>query len=175
MRRPKGKSRPVGKEPSEHAEANPKKAALRKKNAATPWTAASTGLVGSSFGTAIKGRRLELGLTQRALAERLHTIPSYISHIEHDRREPSLVLLVRIAEILQLKPERLFLLRSTANLVIASRLRAVERESRARAWERFLTNRALLERYHVTARELKLLQRIRILSTVAAPCHSLFR
>jgi transcriptional regulator with XRE-family HTH domain len=131
-------------------------------------------LVASSFGVAIKMRRLELGLTQRALARQLNTAPSYISHIEHNRHEPSLALLVRIAEILQLKPEKLFLLLSTANLIIASRLRVAERESRAQAWERLLTNHALLERYRVTAHELKLLQRIRILGTVAEPSHSLF-
>jgi transcriptional regulator with XRE-family HTH domain len=133
---------------------------------------ASTGLVGSSFGSAIKARRL--GLTQRALAERLKTIPSYISHIEHNRREPSLILLIRIAEILQLKPERLFLLLSTADQIIASRLRSAAREARAQAWDRFLANRALLDRHRVTARELKLLRRIRILGTVVGPNHSLF-
>jgi len=163
----------VRTEPPELADAGPQRTALRKKAAASQ-PVAPTNLVGGSFGSAIKARRLELGLTQRALARRLNTIPSYISHIEHNRRDPPLVLLIRIAEILRLKPERLFLLLSTADQIIASRRRSVTPESRAQAWERFLGNRALLERHRVTARELKLLQRIRILGTVAEPNHSLF-
>lgn len=50
-----------------------------------------------TLGSTIRQLRLAAGLSQRSLAERLDVNPSYLSHLEADRREPSLDLLRRLS------------------------------------------------------------------------------
>jgi transcriptional regulator with XRE-family HTH domain len=50
-----------------------------------------------SLGTTIKRLRSIAGLSQREFSERLKIDSTYLSHLEADRREPSLQLLRRIA------------------------------------------------------------------------------
>lgn len=50
-----------------------------------------------TLGGAIKRLRQVAGLTQRALAAQLDIDPSYLSHLEANRREPSVQLLRQIA------------------------------------------------------------------------------
>jgi transcriptional regulator with XRE-family HTH domain len=45
------------------------------------------------FGKTIRKLRAEHGLKQRELAARLSVTPTYLSHLEHDRVEPSIRLL----------------------------------------------------------------------------------
>lgn len=54
---------------------------------------------GLSLGRAIKRIRLGAGLSQRELAEKLAVDPTYISHLERDRRDPSVRLLKRFAAL----------------------------------------------------------------------------
>lgn len=49
------------------------------------------------LGLALKRIRLGSGLSQRELAEKLEVDPTYISHLEKGRREPSLSFLRRFA------------------------------------------------------------------------------
>jgi len=51
------------------------------------------------LGRAIKLIRLASGLSQRELAEKLAVDPTYISHLERDRRDPSVRLLRRFAAL----------------------------------------------------------------------------
>ena len=51
------------------------------------------------MGRAIKRIRLAAGLSQRELAEKLAVDPTYISHLERDRRDPSVRLLKRLAAV----------------------------------------------------------------------------
>ena len=51
-----------------------------------------------TLGVALKRVRLSSGLSQRDLAERLGVDPTYISHLEKDRRDPSVKLLRRVAD-----------------------------------------------------------------------------
>jgi transcriptional regulator with XRE-family HTH domain len=53
-----------------------------------------------AIGKHIKDRRIELGITQEALANALEVNPSHISNIETGRAHPSLTALVRIADFL---------------------------------------------------------------------------
>ena len=52
------------------------------------------------IGQKIRERRLFLGITQEAIANRLDVNPSHISNIECGRANPSLTALIRIANIL---------------------------------------------------------------------------
>jgi predicted transcriptional regulator/transcriptional regulator with XRE-family HTH domain len=56
-----------------------------------------------SFGSRIRRFRLERGLTQAALAQRLGISASYLNLLEHGRRKVSAELLVRIARALSLE------------------------------------------------------------------------
>lgn len=50
-----------------------------------------------SLGDALKRIRVSAGLSQRELAKRLSVDPTYISHLEKDRRDPSVKFLRRFA------------------------------------------------------------------------------
>ncbi|MBV9109008.1 MAG: helix-turn-helix transcriptional regulator [Gemmatimonadetes bacterium] len=57
-----------------------------------------------TLGQFIKRLRSAAGLNQRALSERLGVDATYLSHLEADRREPSLQLLRRLASELNVPP-----------------------------------------------------------------------
>lgn len=57
-----------------------------------------------SIGEAIRMLRTSSGLSQKNLAEAVSVDPTYISHLEADRREPSLSLLRAIARALDVPP-----------------------------------------------------------------------
>ncbi len=52
------------------------------------------------IGKKIRERRLSLGITQEAIANKLDVNPSHISNIECGRANPSLTALIKIANIL---------------------------------------------------------------------------
>ena len=52
------------------------------------------------IGQQIRKRRLECGITQETIANQLDVNPSHISNIENGRANPSLTVLVKIANIL---------------------------------------------------------------------------
>lgn len=54
-----------------------------------------------TIGIKIKERRQYLGITQEAIANYLDVNPSHISNIERGRANPSLTILVKIANYLQ--------------------------------------------------------------------------
>ena len=56
----------------------------------------------------IKERRHFLGFSQERLAEKVNTAPTYIAMIELEKRSPSLEMLERIADALNLDPPELF-------------------------------------------------------------------
>lgn len=53
------------------------------------------------IGSKIKERRLSQGITQETIANKLDVNPSHISNIECGRANPSLTVLVKIANILK--------------------------------------------------------------------------
>lgn len=53
-----------------------------------------------TLGSAIRQLRGAAGLTQRELAQQLSISPTYVSHIEADRKEPSVQLLRDLAKTL---------------------------------------------------------------------------
>jgi transcriptional regulator with XRE-family HTH domain len=56
----------------------------------------------------MKEQRRILGISQAALAERINTSTNYIAMIELERKTPSIPMLERIAEALQIDPAELF-------------------------------------------------------------------
>ena len=60
------------------------------------------------FGRTIKTYRQKRGLTQVALARRVHIEPTYLSAIENGRREPSLTLVKQIGKAVAIPAEILF-------------------------------------------------------------------
>ena len=52
------------------------------------------------LGERIREIRMEMGLTAKALAQRASVTPGYISQIEHDQIKPSMNVMKRIAEVL---------------------------------------------------------------------------
>ena len=58
------------------------------------------------IGNNIKERRLELSLTQEYIANLLDVNPSHISNIETGHARPSLIILVKIANIMQCSVDR---------------------------------------------------------------------
>ena len=56
----------------------------------------------------IKERRHFLGFSQEKLAEKVNTAPTYIAMIELEKRSPSLEMLERIANALNIDPPDLF-------------------------------------------------------------------
>jgi len=60
----------------------------------------------------MKEKRQILGISQATLAERVNTSTHYIAMIELERKTPSLPMIERIAEALQVDPPELFSMKS---------------------------------------------------------------
>ncbi len=129
-----------------------------------------------SLGQVLKGQREILGLTQRELAIKLEVKPSHVAYLEKDRRRPSLGLVSRIANVLGLEKEPLFLLAHPEASVLLTGRRDPAAPSRNpdQVWRDFTGNKAMLARHNVKPRELKVLSQVNLLGKVAAPRQFLF-
>jgi len=58
-----------------------------------------------AFGQAVRKRRLEIGLTQEAFAEKSQLHRTYIGGVERGKRNVALLNLIQIAQALELTPE----------------------------------------------------------------------
>ncbi len=129
-----------------------------------------------SLGSVLKKQREILGLTQRELALKLDVKPSHVAYLEKDRRRPSLGLVSRIADVLGLEKEPLFLLAhpEASTLLTGRRDPSVPSSNSDQVWRDFTGNKAMLARYNVQPRELKVLSQVNLLGKVAAPRQFLF-
>jgi len=59
---------------------------------------------GVTLGSTIRRLRQSAGLNQRQLADRVQVSATYVSHLESGRREPSIQILRRLAQELQVPP-----------------------------------------------------------------------
>ena len=57
-----------------------------------------------AFGSAVRGRRLEQGLSQEELASLAHVERSHMGKIERGEHLPNLVMILRISQALGCKP-----------------------------------------------------------------------
>jgi transcriptional regulator with XRE-family HTH domain len=123
----------------------------------------------NQLGQIVKDRRESLRLTQRSLAQQLGVESSHVAFIESGRRRPSLKLVARLADILDIDRQKLLILaHPEAEELIAEAL-PEERHQRQQAspsWRRFIENQELLARYNVTDREIRALESLSLLGTV---------
>jgi transcriptional regulator with XRE-family HTH domain len=120
----------------------------------------------NQFGKIVRSRRLAVGLTQRSLAQKLGVEASHVAFFESGRRKPSLKLLGRLADLLGLDRQKLFLLaHPEAQGLIADAPPENARKS-SPSWQRFIDNHELLARYHITDRELRTLEGLHLLGSV---------
>ena len=60
--------------------------------------------ISGEFGATLRAYRLERGLSQEQLGERLNIVRSYICSLESGKRQPSLTMVFRLATALGIKP-----------------------------------------------------------------------
>ncbi|HKV55395.1 MAG TPA: helix-turn-helix transcriptional regulator [Candidatus Binataceae bacterium] len=117
----------------------------------------------NKLGEFLKTRREALGLTQRALAQKLGVEASHVAFIESGRRKPSLKLVARIADTLGLdRQEVLVLAHPEAKALLTSSIIEPPKKT-SPSWQRFIKDHSLLARYHVTKRELQALEQLSFL------------
>ena len=118
----------------------------------------------NKLGEYLKARREALGLTQRELAAKFGVEPSHVGFIENGQRKPSLKLIARIADVLGLnRQELLVLAHPEAKALLVEP--AIKPSKATPSWQRFIKDHALLARYHVTRRELQVLEHLSLLGT----------
>src|ERR1035437_10124603 len=123
-----------------------------------------------ALGQVLKQRRAAYALTQRELARKLGVKASHVAYLENGRRRPSLSLLSRLADTLELDKQRLFPLAPPAAHWIVGKDRDSAPATRGEtAWRKFVHKRGTLARHKVTAQELKVLQKVNMLGRISAP------
>ena len=128
-----------------------------------------------TLGQVLKQRRGAYDLTQRELARKLGVKASHVAYLENGRRRPSLSLLSRLADTLELDKQRLFLLaHPEAQWIVGKDHGSAPAKRQETAWRKFVHNRGTLARHKVTDRELKVLQKVSMLGRVSAPNQFLF-
>ncbi len=128
-----------------------------------------------TLGSVLKKARGTMKLTQRELAQKLQVQAAHIAYLENDQRRPSFALLARIAEVLGLDRESLFLLaHPEAESLIMSRRPTLRKTSAKQAWRDFSSDKPLLARHGVKPRELKVLAQVNMLGKVTKPRQYLF-
>lgn len=128
-----------------------------------------------TLGQVLKERRARLRLTQRELARQLGVKPSHVAYLETNRRRPSLALVSRIADVLGLPKDSLFVLaHPEASSIVGTPRSAAPRQGPDQAWEEFAGNKALLARHQVKPRELKVLSQVNLLGKISGPRQFMF-
>ena len=126
-----------------------------------------------TIGSVVKEARDRARLSQRELAEAVGIKASHIAYIESGQRRPSIALINRLSEALGLDARELLVLAhpEAKQIVDGERPSGKKREG---AWQRFVSNKALLSRHAVTSSELKVLKHVSMLEEVAHPGHFIF-
>jgi transcriptional regulator with XRE-family HTH domain len=119
----------------------------------------------NKLGAFLKTRREALGLTQRELAGKFGVEASHVAFIENGRRKPSLKLIARMADVLGVDRQELLVLAhpEAKALLVEPAIKASGKATPS--WQRFIKDHALLARYHVTKRELEVLEHLSLLGT----------
>lgn len=86
----------------------------------------------ASFGQAVRGRRLRLGLSQEDLADRAALDRTYVSGVERGRRNPTLMVMQRLAAALEIDLAKLVAQRDRVKA--GARQSRVKSDGRARAY-----------------------------------------
>ena len=116
----------------------------------------------------MKARREAWGLTQRALAQTLGVEASHVAFIENGRRKPSLKLVARVADVLGLDRQQVLLLAHPEAGEFLTPTKSEPRNNVSPSWQRFIKDSALLARYYVNKRELRVLEHLSFLGTAVS-------
>jgi transcriptional regulator with XRE-family HTH domain len=114
----------------------------------------------------IRERREAIGISQRELAHRVGVEGSHIAFIEAGRRRPSIAVLFRLAENLDLNVKELFLLLHPDAAILIAPQGTQRIENREAVWRRFV---AVASRYSVTQAELAVLRKVYTLGRISSP------
>lgn len=127
-----------------------------------------------TLGSVLKGRREALGLSQRGLARELGVRASHVGYLEGGKRRPSLPLVSRLADVLGLEREPLFLLAHPEARELLSRPEPALAARHDHAWRTFVRDKRLLQRNKITRRELKVLSQVKNLGRISSARHFFF-
>jgi transcriptional regulator with XRE-family HTH domain len=112
-------------------------------------------------------------MSQREIAEAVGIKASHIAHIEGGQRRPSISLINRLSEALGLDAKELLVLAHPEAKQIVDGGRSSGKKNEG-AWQRLVSNKALLRRHAITNGELKILKQVSMLEAVAHPGHFIF-
>jgi transcriptional regulator with XRE-family HTH domain len=116
----------------------------------------------SRLAALLKAHRHNVGLTQQSLAQKLGVRASHIALLEGGRRRPSLGLIARLATALGVDGRELLELAYPEVRPLVSPI-PKRRTKLSPSWQRLFKNTTLLARYHVTRRELEVLEHLGML------------
>jgi transcriptional regulator with XRE-family HTH domain len=115
----------------------------------------------------LKKQRKESGLSQQELALKLGVKAGQVAQLEDDRGpRPSFQLLSRVAGVLGLDKSHLFQLAGSGGRSSGARGFSLSPSKPTPVWGTFARNRALLDRYNVKPRELKVLSEVSLMGKV---------
>lgn len=121
----------------------------------------------NGLGRLIKQKRLELGLTQRALANQLGVEASHVAYLEGGKRKPSLTLMARLEDALGVSRQQIFLLSHPEAAAVVNPADAIQPPQRpANDWRQFTADRTFVKRHQITRRELQAFKELGLLGYV---------
>jgi len=120
----------------------------------------------SQFGRLIRERRRLLNLTQEELARRIRVSMPFVGHLETGHRRPSEKTIAKLAKVLGLDQQELFLL---ANPGTRALFISHSPDSAASAWDQFKRNRQLHRAHKISLTEMSMLERAALLGEAGSP------
>lgn len=123
-----------------------------------------------SLGPVLRRRRHQLALTQARVGSRVGCRANYIGYLESDVRHPSQKLLLKLARVLDLDAQELFLLANPQMREVV----APKAEVDVSTWDKFKANKRLHTRHGVTKAEIAALENLAALGPVRSERDFLF-
>ena len=120
----------------------------------------------SQFSRLIRERRRLLNLTQEELARRIRVSMPFVGHLETGHRRPSEKTIGKLAKVLGLDQQELFLL---ANPGTRALFRSHSPDSAGSAWDQFKRNRQLHRAHKISLTEMSMLERAALLGEAESP------
>ena len=120
----------------------------------------------SQFGRLIRERRRLLNLTQEELARRIRVSMPFVGHLETGHRRPSEKTIAKLAKVLGLDQQELFLL---ANPGTRALFRSHSPDSTGSAWDQLKRNRRLHRAHKISLTEMSMLERAALLGEAESP------
>jgi transcriptional regulator with XRE-family HTH domain len=120
----------------------------------------------SQFGRLIRERRRLLNLTQEELARRIRVSMPFVGHLETGHRRPSEITIAKLAKVLGLDQQELFVL---ANPATRGFIRSHSQDSTGSAWDQFKRNRQLHRAHKISLSEMSMLERAALLGEAESP------